>query len=155
MDTREILEKIKNQTLTVEEGEQLLRRQPFEDLGYAKLDTTPVTVAKGGALNGTNGPSGAFLPTDVKTAGSDKLVKIGETLTIVVTAGDAVAQAANTTGATFTVDAATSTATVAELKTDGFAKDVAIAATDTVNVTLKISTPTNDLVIALEADNLP
>ncbi len=39
MDTREILEKIKNQTLTVEEGEQLLRRQPFEDLGYAKLDT--------------------------------------------------------------------------------------------------------------------
>lgn len=39
MDTREILEKIRNQTLTVEEGEQLLRRQPFEDLGYAKLDT--------------------------------------------------------------------------------------------------------------------
>lgn len=39
MDTREILEQIKNQRLSVEEGERLLRRQPFEDLGYAKLDT--------------------------------------------------------------------------------------------------------------------
>ncbi len=39
MDTRELLENIKNGTISIEEGERILRRQPFEDLGYAKLDT--------------------------------------------------------------------------------------------------------------------
>ena len=39
METREILENIKNGTLSVEQAEGMLRRQPFEDLGYAKLDT--------------------------------------------------------------------------------------------------------------------
>lgn len=39
MDTREILEKIKEGNLSVEEAEKLLRRQPFEDMGYAKVDT--------------------------------------------------------------------------------------------------------------------
>lgn len=39
MNTRELLEQIKDGRLSLEEGERLLRRQPFEDLGYAKLDT--------------------------------------------------------------------------------------------------------------------
>ena len=39
MDIREILEKIKEGNLSVEEAEKLLRRQPFEDMGYAKVDT--------------------------------------------------------------------------------------------------------------------
>lgn len=39
MDTKELLEKIKDGTLSVEEGEKLLRRQPFEEMGYAKIDT--------------------------------------------------------------------------------------------------------------------
>ena len=39
METREILEKLKKGELTLEEAEGALRRQPFEDLGYAKLDT--------------------------------------------------------------------------------------------------------------------
>ena len=39
MDTREILEKVKNGSITVEEAEQIFRRQPFEEMGYAKLDT--------------------------------------------------------------------------------------------------------------------
>ncbi|MBO7418574.1 MAG: nickel pincer cofactor biosynthesis protein LarB [Bacteroidaceae bacterium] len=38
MDTKALLEKVKSGTMTVEEAESLLRRQPFEDLGYAKLD---------------------------------------------------------------------------------------------------------------------
>ena len=39
METREILEQIKNGSLSIEEAEGMLRRQPFEELGYAKLDT--------------------------------------------------------------------------------------------------------------------
>lgn len=39
METREILEKLKKGELSLEEAEGALRRQPFEDLGYAKLDT--------------------------------------------------------------------------------------------------------------------
>ncbi len=37
METREILEKLKKGELSLEEAEGALRRQPFEDLGYAKL----------------------------------------------------------------------------------------------------------------------
>lgn len=39
MDTREALTKLKNGEITVEEAELYFRRQPFEELGYAKLDT--------------------------------------------------------------------------------------------------------------------
>lgn len=38
METREILERIKDGSLPVEEAERMLRRQPFEELGFAKLD---------------------------------------------------------------------------------------------------------------------
>lgn len=39
MDTREILEKVRDGSMAVEEAEQVFRRQPFEEMGYAKLDT--------------------------------------------------------------------------------------------------------------------
>ena len=39
MDTHEILMKLKNGELSVEEAEGHLRRQPLEELGYAKIDT--------------------------------------------------------------------------------------------------------------------
>lgn len=39
MDTRELLEKVRNGEVSVGEAEEFFRRQPFEDLGYAKLDT--------------------------------------------------------------------------------------------------------------------
>ncbi len=39
MDTREILQKVQSGELSVEEAEAYLKRAPFEDLGYAKLDT--------------------------------------------------------------------------------------------------------------------
>ena len=39
MDTKELLEKVKCGEVSVEEAEEFFRRQPFEDLGYAKLDT--------------------------------------------------------------------------------------------------------------------
>ncbi|MGF0032588.1 nickel pincer cofactor biosynthesis protein LarB [Bariatricus sp. SGI.154] len=39
MDTHEILTKLKNGEVSVDEAEGYLRRQPFEELGYAKLDT--------------------------------------------------------------------------------------------------------------------
>ena len=39
MDAREVLTKLKNGEVTVEEAELYFRRQPFEELGYAKLDT--------------------------------------------------------------------------------------------------------------------
>lgn len=38
-DTREILHKVKNGELSIEEAELYFRRKPFEELGYAKLDT--------------------------------------------------------------------------------------------------------------------
>ncbi len=39
MDTREILEKVQSGQMSVEEAEAQLKRAPFEDLGYAKIDT--------------------------------------------------------------------------------------------------------------------
>lgn len=39
MDTREILEKFKNDEIPLEEAQSYFSRQPFEELGYAKLDT--------------------------------------------------------------------------------------------------------------------
>ena len=39
MDTREILEEVRDGRMSVEEAEQIFRRQPCEEMGYAKLDT--------------------------------------------------------------------------------------------------------------------
>lgn len=39
METIEILEQVQAGKMSVEEAERYLRRQPFEELGYAKLDT--------------------------------------------------------------------------------------------------------------------
>lgn len=39
MEAREILEQVKNGRISVEEAERFFRREPFEELGYAKLDT--------------------------------------------------------------------------------------------------------------------
>lgn len=38
MEVKDILEKVRNGGLAVEEAEQYLRRQPFEEMGFAKLD---------------------------------------------------------------------------------------------------------------------
>ena len=39
METHEILLKVKNGEMTVEEAEQYFRKKPFHELGYAKLDS--------------------------------------------------------------------------------------------------------------------
>ncbi len=39
MNTHDILEGVKNGSLSIEQAEGFLKRQPFEELGYAKLDT--------------------------------------------------------------------------------------------------------------------
>lgn len=39
METREILEQVRNGKLSVEEAERYFKKQPFEELGYAKLDS--------------------------------------------------------------------------------------------------------------------
>lgn len=39
MEAREILTKLKNDEITIEEAEHYFRREPFEEMGYAKLDT--------------------------------------------------------------------------------------------------------------------
>lgn len=39
MEVRDILEQLKNGKMSVDEAESILKRQPFEELGYAKLDT--------------------------------------------------------------------------------------------------------------------
>lgn len=39
MDIHEILQEVKSGNLSVEEAEALFKRKPFEELGYAKLDT--------------------------------------------------------------------------------------------------------------------
>lgn len=39
MEIHELLEQVKNGAVSVEEAEGELRRQPFEEMGYAKLDT--------------------------------------------------------------------------------------------------------------------
>lgn len=38
MDVKDVLEKVKSGALSVDEAEGYLRRQPFEELGFAKLD---------------------------------------------------------------------------------------------------------------------
>lgn len=39
MLTKEVLEKLKNGEMTIEEAESFFKRQPYEELGFAKLDT--------------------------------------------------------------------------------------------------------------------
>lgn len=39
MEAREILEEVKSGTISVEEAEKFFRKQPFEEMGYAKLDS--------------------------------------------------------------------------------------------------------------------
>jgi hypothetical protein len=39
MDTKTILEKVKDGSLSIEEAEKYFKRQPFEEMGYAKLDS--------------------------------------------------------------------------------------------------------------------
>lgn len=39
METREILKKVKSGEITLDEAEQFFRREPFQEMGYAKLDT--------------------------------------------------------------------------------------------------------------------
>lgn len=39
MELREILEQVKSGKIPIEEAERYLRRQPFEEMGYAKLDS--------------------------------------------------------------------------------------------------------------------
>ena len=39
METKEILKKVQSGELSVDEAEHLFRRQPFEEMGFAKLDT--------------------------------------------------------------------------------------------------------------------
>ena len=39
METKEILEKVRNGEISVEAAEKFFRQKPFEDLGFAKLDT--------------------------------------------------------------------------------------------------------------------
>lgn len=39
LETRDVLEQVRNGSISVEEAEQFLRREPFEEMGYAKIDT--------------------------------------------------------------------------------------------------------------------
>ena len=39
MDTHNILEKVRTGEISVEEAEQYFKREPFEEMGYAKLDS--------------------------------------------------------------------------------------------------------------------
>lgn len=38
MDMREVLEKVKQGEISVEEAEHYFRKAPFDEMGYAKLD---------------------------------------------------------------------------------------------------------------------
>ena len=39
MEARDILEQVKNGSITIEEAEKYFKKEPFEELGYAKLDS--------------------------------------------------------------------------------------------------------------------
>ncbi len=39
MEVRKILEQVKNNEISMEDAEKYFKRQPFEELGYAKLDS--------------------------------------------------------------------------------------------------------------------
>nr|WP_326168617.1 hypothetical protein [uncultured Oscillibacter sp.] len=108
--------------------------------GYAKLAANPVTISQVAPLD-TAAATGVFATASVTAMkNGDKLVKVGEVLTITVTANNTVTDANNTAGVTFE-DGPTTTATVSDVTCAGFAAGTAIAATDTVDVTLKIAAP--------------
>ena len=39
MDAKQVLEQVRSGAMSVEDAEQFFRRAPYEELGYAKLDT--------------------------------------------------------------------------------------------------------------------
>ena len=39
MEAHEVLEQVKSGKMTVEEAEQFFKREPFEEMGYAKIDS--------------------------------------------------------------------------------------------------------------------
>ena len=39
MEAHEVLQKVKSGEISVEEAEQFFRREPFEEMGYAKIDS--------------------------------------------------------------------------------------------------------------------
>ena len=39
LEAREVLEKVKNNEISIEEAEKYFKKEPFEEMGYAKLDT--------------------------------------------------------------------------------------------------------------------
>ena len=39
MNVKDLLEQVKNGTIEIEEAEKHLRKQPYEEMGYAKLDS--------------------------------------------------------------------------------------------------------------------
>ena len=39
MEAHEVLQKVKSGEISVEDAEQFFRREPFEEMGYAKIDT--------------------------------------------------------------------------------------------------------------------
>lgn len=39
MDAKQVLEQVRSGAISVEDAEQFFRRAPYEELGYAKLDT--------------------------------------------------------------------------------------------------------------------
>ena len=39
VEAREVLEQVKAGKISIEDAEKYFKKQPFEDLGYAKLDT--------------------------------------------------------------------------------------------------------------------
>ena len=39
MEARKVLEQVKSGQMSIEEAEQYFQRQPYEEMGYAKLDT--------------------------------------------------------------------------------------------------------------------
>ena len=40
LEAREVLEKVKNNEISIEEAEKYFKKEPFEEMGYAKLDTS-------------------------------------------------------------------------------------------------------------------
>ena len=49
MDAKQVLEQVRSGAISVEDAEQFFRRAPYEELGYAKLDTA-VRLWRGGIL---------------------------------------------------------------------------------------------------------
>ena len=122
--------------------------------GYAKLNPDPA-MAKGGTgvLNGTDAPTVAIKTECVTEASSAKFVKIGDTLSFVVTVANTQAAADNTMGATVE-DNSSSGAVISDFVSGSIEKGKDIAATDTITVTLKIGAVTGEVAIKLVGADL-